>query len=230
MYPRRPAPGFGNQNTGPSGHKPRTKPRSKPLKRPRQARAKFTVQAIYDAFVRIWRAEGWDGVTTRAVALETGVSIGTLYEYFPNKEALLSGYFRHCIDALLEVIDEQAIRPTGLTWQERVHRLVRLTCGIEATELPYFDGWMLQLENQVAEPKHHRRVYEELSAKWAEVFAACGDLPYVPDPATAKALYLSVWGGRRYLLLIDADASLAKQWVHEVEQLCRARLEQTRAC
>jgi DNA invertase Pin-like site-specific DNA recombinase len=45
----------------------------------------FTVQAIYDAFVRIWRRDGWAGVSTRAVALETGVSVGTLYDYFPQQ-------------------------------------------------------------------------------------------------------------------------------------------------
>ena len=64
----------------------------RPLKRPRQARARFTVQAIYDAFVRIWQRDGWQRLTTRNVALETGISVGTLYDYFPSKTALLSGY------------------------------------------------------------------------------------------------------------------------------------------
>ncbi|MEY4564772.1 MAG: hypothetical protein RLZZ618_4049, partial [Pseudomonadota bacterium] len=50
-------------------------PGSKPLKRPTQARAKVTVQAVFDAFVRIWQREGWAGVSTRAVALETGIAI-----------------------------------------------------------------------------------------------------------------------------------------------------------
>ena len=62
MYSRPPSSGFGK----PAAAKPR--------KRPTQARAVFTVQAIYDAFVRIWRQHGWAGVTTRAVALETGFS------------------------------------------------------------------------------------------------------------------------------------------------------------
>jgi hypothetical protein len=70
MYKRQHPSGFGKAVTPAA-------PRSKPLKRPTQARGKFTVQAIYDAFVRIWQAEGWEGVTTRAVALETGIAIGT---------------------------------------------------------------------------------------------------------------------------------------------------------
>ena len=85
--------------------------RTKPLKRPMQARARFTVQAIYDAYVRIWQREGWDQLTTRKVALETGIAVGTLYEYFPSKEALHSGYVRHCIEQMLQQIEERVIAP-----------------------------------------------------------------------------------------------------------------------
>lgn len=194
---------------------------SKPLKRPSQARAKFTVQAIYDAFVRIWRSQGWDGLTTRAIALETGVSVGTLYEYFPNKHALLSGYVRHCMEMLLDAIDRQVIQAPGLAWQERVRRLIQLSCGIDvAGQSYYFDSEMLMLEYQIAEPKHHRRVYEEMSQKWLSAMDACSDLPCRPSADTVKALYLSVWGGRRYLLLVDPQGHDVRNWTAEMERLC----------
>ncbi|MGH6625447.1 MAG: TetR/AcrR family transcriptional regulator [Burkholderiaceae bacterium] len=195
---------------------------AKPLKRPSQARAKFTVQAIYDAFVRIWQRDGWDGVTTRAVALETGISVGTLYDYFPNKLALLSGYVRHCIDALLNAIEQQAVQPMGLTWQQRVHQLVRLSCGVDAPELPWFHPDMLVLEGQIAEPKHHRRVHEELGAAWIRVFTACDDLPHRPADDMLKALQLAVWGGRRYGLLVALSAQEAGRWAADMERMCCA--------
>lgn len=226
MYPRRPGAGFGKRTAAGTASNARATPRSKPLKRPVQARAKFTVQAIYDAFVRIWRTQGWDGVTTRTVALETGVSVGTLYDYFPNKDALLSGYVRHCMDCLLQEIRAQAIQPEGLAWRERIHCLVRLTCGVDAPELPWFDPAMLQLENRIAEPKHHRRVYEELSTAWTEVLQACTDLPAHPAAATIEALYLSAWGGRRYLLLVGLDDDAAGRWAEEMEHLCCLRLQE----
>ena len=83
----------------------------KPLKRPTQDRAKFTVQALYDGFVRICVRDGWDSVSMRALAEETGYAVGTLYEYFPNRDALLSGYVRHAIEARLELAREQACIP-----------------------------------------------------------------------------------------------------------------------
>lgn len=216
MYSRRTPPGFGKQGAGRTARKARLKP----LKRPIQARAKFTVQAIYDAFVRIWRTNGWEAVTTRAVALETGVSVGTLYEYFPNKHALLSGYIRHCIDVLIEAIEREVIQAADLCWQDRLRRLVALTCGMGGSGMPHFDVEMLMLEHQVAEPKHHRRVYEELSELWIRAFAACTDAPRRAPPDRVRALFLSVWGGRRYMLLVQPTDITADSWKAEMEQLC----------
>jgi AcrR family transcriptional regulator len=73
---------------------PASKPRKRRLRKPRQARAKATVGAIVEAAARILAAEGWARFTTNRVAERAGVSIGSLYEYFPNKQAL--------VDAILE--------------------------------------------------------------------------------------------------------------------------------
>jgi AcrR family transcriptional regulator len=194
--------------------------RVKPLKRPVQERAKFTVVAIYGAFVRIWQREGWSGVNTRAVALEAGVSTGTLYEYFPNREALLSGYVRHCIEATLAALDVQVVA-SSRPWRERMRSLVLLTCGADAS-LPYFDAAMFKLEQGFAEPKHHRRAYEELAGRWRDALAACTDLPRPVSEADAEALFVALWGGRRYLLMLDsADIS---DWAERMTRLTCAAL------
>lgn len=198
------------------------KPHTKPLKRPTQARSKFTVQAVFDALVRIWQRDGWARLTTRAVALETGISVGTLYEYFPSKEALLSGYVRHCLEALVAAIEAQAIEPEGLDWTQRVRQLVRLMCGVDTPELPWFHPDMLALEGQIAEPKHHQRAHEELLKAWERVFARCTDVPRQPSPATRRALHLSLWGGRRYALLLRLSGADMRQWASEMETLCVA--------
>jgi AcrR family transcriptional regulator len=197
---------------------PVSAPRAKPLKRPSQARARFTVQAIYDAFVRIWQAQGWERLTTRAVALETGISVGTLYEYFPNKQALLSGYVRHGMDGLLAAIEKQVVQANDAPWQERLHHLLRLTLGIDTPELQYYDSQMLALEHQIAELKHHRRVHDEILAVWSKALNACADLPQPPSALTVHTLFLSAFGARRYLLLLNADEAAARAWAVELER------------
>src|SRR6188768_515402 len=72
-------------------------------RQPRQARSRDTVDALLEAAARVFRREGFRATTNR-VAAEAGVSIGSLYEYFPNKQALLAALAeRHVASAEAEV-------------------------------------------------------------------------------------------------------------------------------
>jgi AcrR family transcriptional regulator len=62
--------------------------RLEPRKRPIQARSAETVTAILEAAARILEERGFDGYTTNAIAERAGVSIGSLYQYFPGKDAV----------------------------------------------------------------------------------------------------------------------------------------------
>ena len=59
------------------------------LKQPAQERSRQTVEALIEATELVLVEEGWDKITTNHVAERAGVSIGTLYQYFANKEALV---------------------------------------------------------------------------------------------------------------------------------------------
>jgi AcrR family transcriptional regulator len=61
-----------------------------PRKRPRQARARATYTAIVDACAQLLAVSPYDSLTTNGVAERAGVSIGTLYEYFPNRESIVA--------------------------------------------------------------------------------------------------------------------------------------------
>jgi len=80
------------------------KPRAAMRKAPRQARSKATVEAIVQAGARILGDQGWAGFTTNKVAEKAGVSIGSLYQYFPDKLALIEAVRGHHFDDVLRVI------------------------------------------------------------------------------------------------------------------------------
>lgn len=96
----------------------KSKPKSTaPRKSPRQARSKQTLRWILEGAARVFHAEGFDATTNR-IATAAGVSIGTLYEYFPNKEALLAALAEEHV-ALAErginkTLDEAGSNPTFL--------------------------------------------------------------------------------------------------------------------
>lgn len=60
------------------------------LRQAKQSRSKATVNAIVEAAARILADDGWQGVNTNAIAKRAGVSVGSVYEYFPDKQAILA--------------------------------------------------------------------------------------------------------------------------------------------
>src|SRR5580693_9999160 len=66
-----------------------------PRKTPVQARSEATVEAIFEATIQVLLEVGLDLLTTTRVAERAGVSVGTLYQYYPNKHSLLFAVLEH---------------------------------------------------------------------------------------------------------------------------------------
>jgi AcrR family transcriptional regulator len=86
---------------------------------PQRTGSSATVEAIYEATARILQASGRKGLNTNLIAEKAGVSIGTLYGYFPNKEAILLDMARRELDSLRErvalaLLDEQSEEPDAV--------------------------------------------------------------------------------------------------------------------
>ncbi|MCE9580731.1 MAG: TetR/AcrR family transcriptional regulator [Deltaproteobacteria bacterium] len=79
----------------------RAQPTLAPRKLPTQARARRTYRAIVEAGARVLERQGYEALTTNHVADVAGVGIASLYEYFPNKHALVAEVVRHVLDELL---------------------------------------------------------------------------------------------------------------------------------
>ncbi len=84
------------------------KPRSRMRKEPSQARSRATVEAIIEAGARVLSDLGWAGFTTNKVAEAAGASIGSLYQYFPDKLSLVEAIRRRHFDQVLAVISDAA--------------------------------------------------------------------------------------------------------------------------
>ena len=73
-------------------------------KAPRQARSRVTVEAIVEAGARILSELGWAEFTTNKVAEAAGVSVGSLYQYFPDKLSLIEAIRRRHLDDCLAIM------------------------------------------------------------------------------------------------------------------------------
>ncbi|MAT91153.1 MAG: hypothetical protein CME59_00980 [Halioglobus sp.] len=75
----------------------------RPRKRPKQGRSQLLVQSIQQACLNILEQEGPDRLSTQRIADVAGVNIASLYQYFPNKEAILTEVFEEQIQQLTEL-------------------------------------------------------------------------------------------------------------------------------
>lgn len=112
-------------------------------KSPKQARSNELVAAVLEAAVQVLAVEGAQRFTTARVAARAGVSIGSLYQYFPNKAAIL---FRLQSDewlrtaALLREILADASKPPFDRLRDLVHAFIRSECEEAAVRIALNDA------------------------------------------------------------------------------------------
>lgn len=131
------------------------KPTSTMRKAPRQARSRATIEVILESAARILGERGWAATTTNAVAETAGVSIGSLYQYFPNKLALVEAVRRRHFDEVLAVL-----RASADTATPRARRIAAFVDGMIAVHRRFPAAHRVLLEEaprDAASEATHRR-------------------------------------------------------------------------
>jgi AcrR family transcriptional regulator len=78
-----------------------------PRKLPQQDRSRVTVEAILEATTHILTEEGYEKANTNRIADRAGISIGSLYQYFPNKEALMAALMEQHSNEIVELVESK---------------------------------------------------------------------------------------------------------------------------
>jgi len=73
-----------------------------PRKKPQQRRSRVTIDTLFEATIQVLLANGLDKVTTIQIADRAGVSVGSLYQYFPNKNALLAAIVKRHVGSVAD--------------------------------------------------------------------------------------------------------------------------------
>lgn len=141
-------------------------PRISSRKQPQQARSSELVASILEAAVQVLASEGAQRFTTARVAERAGVSIGSLYQYFPNKAAILfrlqSDEWRRTTRLLGEILEDTA-RPPLARLRRLVLAFVRSECEEAAIRVALSDAAPLYRDADEA---------REVKAEGARVFQA----------------------------------------------------------
>jgi AcrR family transcriptional regulator len=110
------------------------KPATAPRKRPRQKRSKLTVDALVVAVERILASHGVDGLTAERVAEVAGVSPGSLYQYFPGKEAIFAALAERYMEQFFDAFSQTLQASLETPMETVVETMVRALLGVHAVQ------------------------------------------------------------------------------------------------
>jgi AcrR family transcriptional regulator len=96
-----------------------------PRKSPRQRRSRQTVDDLLDATARVLIRDGWDAASTNRIARAAGISVGSLYQYFPNKDALVVALTQRHAEQMLQMLARSAAELRGAPLRVAVATFVR---------------------------------------------------------------------------------------------------------
>jgi AcrR family transcriptional regulator len=103
-------------------------------RRPKQRRACHTVEAVLDAVVRILKREGIKAVTTNRIAMVAGVSIGSVYQYFPDKHAIFVALHQRHIEQIDRMVEAKLIEHSASSLDELIRAMVEAMVDAHVTD------------------------------------------------------------------------------------------------
>ena len=122
-------------------------------RQPQQLRARQTVDAILEAVIRILKREGSGAVTTNRIAEVAGVSIGSVYQYFPDKRAIFAALHQRHIEQIDRAIETALIQNASVTLERLTRALVDAMIDTHSADPELHDLFVAHVSPQAAGTK-----------------------------------------------------------------------------
>lgn len=182
---------------------------------PRQRRSQATFDSILDAAARILERSGYDGLTTNHVADRAGVAIGSLYEYFPDKETIVAELTRRTVREMTNEIEASVNAAAKLRGEEALRLSLHLLFdAVESRRELVRALWGVPFLSQLDEVKAVPRLMFSLTRQ-------------VVVPATGAKAFESNMEAASYLLTIMVSNAIVSSAAARPRRLGRKELEDT---
>lgn len=195
-----------------------------PRKTPRQARAAFTLDAIFEATIQLLVADGMHRLTTTKVADRAGVSVGTMYQYFPHKEALVYAVNERYLEILAARIEATCRAQQGRPIGEMVEALIDTywrakTERADVTRALYRS--VAELDNQALIDAFAKRADAATSA----MLASATDATFTDLKGVNLTLVTVIFGAVRNAFERNLRPAETRKLRRQLVTMCRAYLE-----
>ena len=174
-----------------------------PRKAPRQSRSLATVTAILDATAHILVERGFAAATTNAVAERAGVSVGSLYQYFPNKDALVSALHARHGEQMMAVIQHALTKAMDATLDDALNGLIEAAVEAHRVDADLHCVLELQLGRSVDMTALHDEYVDVMEERAITLLARHRDEITVPDLKLAAFMLMNAAHGLIHTVVLQ---------------------------
>jgi AcrR family transcriptional regulator len=198
----------------------------RPRKTPVQARSTSTVEAIFTATIQVLIEFGLKRLTTTRVAERAGASVGTLYQYFPNKSALLAAVLEKHLVQVVEAVESACQAAKGKSLDDIAKDIVTAFVSAKLRE-PKTSMALYAVAAEVGGTEVVARMTQRSQLALCDVLACASDAKFDDTRTVSFVLTTAMVGPVQGLLAMGAPALMARSVTSQLVHLATAYL---RAC
>jgi AcrR family transcriptional regulator len=192
-----------------------------PRKMPTQARSTVTVEAISEATIQVLLSHGAERLTTTRVADRAGVSVGTLYQYYPNKRALLFAMFEDHMNKVARAVETACAGACYKPMSEMVRQVVEAFVDIKMQRADISVA-LYKVAPEVGGPELVKRTGQRLRKAIEAVLLTASDLKLSPDRFVIDMMLSAMSGAMRSALETGASPVMFRKVRGHLVLLCQS--------
>jgi len=193
---------------------------AEPRKSPVQARSTASVDAIVKATVQVLLGVGKERLTTTRVAARAGVSVGTLYQYFPNKSALLRAALKLHVEEVLTEADKVCIGQRGQPVEQMAEALAVAFLAVKMRD-PRKSRALYAVSSDVEGAKIAANAMTRVNHAIVGLLQSAPEVLTVDLRLMATVLQSTIAGVKRHLLESDMPEAQFEAMQHQLVLVVR---------
>jgi len=192
-----------------------------PRKTPVQARSAVTVEAISEATIQVLLSHGGDRLTTTLVAKRAGVSVGTLYQYYPNKEALLFAVLEAAMNRMTLAVETACEQARNKPLAEMVKDVVEAFVDAKMAR-PDISAALYQISANVGGPALVKKALQRQRKAVDAMLQTAPDTEATPEKFTIDIMFAAMAGAMRSVLEAGPTPALVRKLREQLVLLCQS--------
>ena len=192
-------------------------------KTPLQARSTATVEAISEATIQVLLRHGADRLTTTRVAERAGVSVGTLYQYYPNKQSLMFAVLADHLDKMSAAVEAACERARGKPLAEMAKEVVEAFVAAKL-ERPDISTALYRIAADVGGPALVKRMGQRSQKALEAMLRTAPGAALRQEKFAIQMMFSAMAGTTRSVLEAGASPAMVRNLRDHLVLLCQSYL------